>query len=196
MVDKTPIEHPAIVPDDDSRTVEEIVRDSVPAEERAPETDFLSRLRSRNSQTNKPSGQSSTRSRGRNSSADSPPKASRVGAPSIYVPGKVKDTFQELYGQIGVLWGMVDPTCAQALIGNAEQMAASMEKLAETNSFVRSLADRLATTSAIGEVVAAHLPLVMTVYMHHSPASKRAREDAQAQGPVTPANPVGEASRV
>lgn len=124
--------------------------------------------------------------RTRTKDSSGPAAKSTVDAPE-YVPGRIADALKGTYAQIGMFWGMFDPQCAQVLIQNAETMANSMEKWAKDSPAVRGVLEKVITTSAIGEVVAAHAPIVMAIAMHHVPAvrNKFSPPAAGNPGPAT-----------
>lgn len=98
-----------------------------------------------------------------------PAKESSFDAPE-YVPGRISDALKGTYTQVAMMWGMFDPPCAQVLMQNAETMANSMEKWAKESPAIRGVLDKVITTSVVGEVIAAHAPIVMAIGMHHVPA--------------------------
>jgi hypothetical protein len=168
------IEHPDIIPDDDPRTVSEISGQQTPS--------IVLKSVPKAGPTPPRMGRGRPRASG-NTTDESPKKvkASQKPAPD-HDPGVIEQGFGELYTEIGVFWGMFDPICGGTLVQNAPRMAKSLEKMAENNPAVRRLLLKALSTSALGEVVAAHLPMAITVYKHHV-AAKRA-----------PAEPVEEES--
>lgn len=90
--------------------------------------------------------------------------------PPMPARGKLAAGLQDIYVTIGMMLMAVDPVCAQAIINSAPECAKSMEKLAKTNPAVRRVLLKMLETSAYGAVVAAHLPILMAVVMHHMPA--------------------------
>jgi hypothetical protein len=124
---------------------------------------------------------------------DTPPRSTRArkkasstgGAkPKVevpeYQPGKIAEGLSTVYGGIGMMVGMFDPHCGGVIVSNAQAMANSMEKLAKESPAARAFLEKLITTSAIGEVVAAHLPVVAMIASHHIPAFRN-RTDTGAQ---------------
>lgn len=105
------------------------------------------------------------------------PKA-EAAASTPYKPGVISQGLTGLYGQLGMMLGMIDPHCGQAIIANAEVMAQSLEKLAKDNPAVREWLTRLVTTSVIGEVIAAHMPVAFAIFMHHTPIGRAKMEAA------------------
>lgn len=112
-----------------------------------------------------------------------PAKEKSIDAPE-YVPGRIGEALAGTYAQIGMMWGMFDPQCAQVLISNSKSMADSMEKWAKESPAVRGVLEKLITTSVIGEVIAAHAPIVMAIGMHHVPALR----NKMGQGAGVPGN--------
>lgn len=118
------------------------------------------------------------RTRGRESTSDGP-------APEAppYEPGRIAGALKETYGKIGMMVGMFDPFIGETCIRNAEQMANSMERLAKESPRTRAFLDKIITSSAVGEAIAAHSPLAMAVGMRFIPALRnRANQMAAQQG--------------
>jgi hypothetical protein len=85
-------------------------------------------------------------------------------------PGALTKPLAEFYASLGMMILPFDEPCGTAVIANAENCARSLENLARENESARRLIMALVQTSAIGGVVAAHLPLMMAVAAHHVPA--------------------------
>jgi len=90
-----------------------------------------------------------------------------------YTEGVISGGLQQFYGQIGMVVGMFDEHCGTAIIQNAIPMAASMEAWAKESPAAREFLNKLVTTSVIGQVIAAHTPMVMAIAMHHVPAIRK-----------------------
>lgn len=113
---------------------------------------------------------------------DTPPKRSRKGGTGTagtakptastvdYQPGVITQGLESFYGQIGMVVGMFDSHCGTVILQNTQPMAASMEAWAKESPSARSFLNKLVTTSVIGQVIAAHTPIVMAIAMHHVPA--------------------------
>jgi|SRR3954462_4416958 len=101
----------------------------------------------------------------------STPKEARVV--DALPDGTIAAGMAEMYGQIGMFWGMFDPQCAAALTANAVEMGKSLEAVAKESPAVRDFLQKMVTTSAWGKVIAAHLPVAMAIAMHHVPAIQK-----------------------
>lgn len=87
-------------------------------------------------------------------------------------PGALARSLADMYGAIGFGVSMFDQSCGQVIIIEAESMANSMEKLAMENESVRRVLERLLSVNAIGQVIAAHMPVIMGIARHHAPGLK------------------------
>lgn len=81
--------------------------------------------------------------------------------------GKYVDSLKEIYGYAGMAITVVDPICGAAILESAEQCATSVDELAYKNPAVRRVIESITQTSVIGAVVAAHMPILLAVAMHH-----------------------------
>ena len=88
-------------------------------------------------------------------------------------PGVIEAGLTGMYGQIGLMVGMLDPQCGSIIVQNAQTMAASMEAWAKESPTAREFLNKMVTTSVIGQVIAAHAPVVAAIAMHHVPAIRR-----------------------
>lgn len=86
--------------------------------------------------------------------------------------GQFVEPLTELYTGIGTMLFPFDPVCAQAVIAAAPKCAESLDDLAYQNDAVRRALISLTTSSAVGVVVFAHMPIIMAVVVHHVPAAK------------------------
>lgn len=118
----------------------------------------------------------STRSRRRESTSDGP-----AVEPPPYEPGRIAGALKETYGKIGVMVGMFDPFIGETCVRNAEQMANSMERLAKESPRTRAFLDKIITSSAVGEAIAAHSPLAMAIGMRFIPALRNRANQMAAQ---------------
>jgi hypothetical protein len=66
-----------------------------------------------------------------------------------------------------------DQVCGSTIISNAEECAKSLDKLAQENNAVRRALNSLVTTSALGAVIVAHIPIAAVVMAHHGPSKVR-----------------------
>jgi hypothetical protein len=97
--------------------------------------------------------------------------------PPIPMPrGGLVKPLEQFYVGIGFMLMPVDPHCARIVIDNATKCAESLDELAKINPAVRRFLLGLVSSSAIGAVIMAHLPIVMAVMMHHVPALKQRQE--------------------
>lgn len=107
--------------------------------------------------------------------ADAPaPRAARATkkrAPTAK-HGAFTEPLTEMYAAVGMILFQFDPTCARAILEAGPKAAQSLDDLAYQNPAVRRALASLTTTSAIGMVIAAHAPILMAVYMHHSPGAQ------------------------
>lgn len=86
--------------------------------------------------------------------------------------GAFTEPLTQMYASVGMILYQFDPTCAQAILQAGPKAAQSLDDLAYQNPAVRRALASLTTTSAIGMVIAAHAPILMAVYMHHSPGAQ------------------------
>jgi hypothetical protein len=88
--------------------------------------------------------------------------------------GQFVDPLMKLYASVGAGLMVVDPICGTAIVTSAEQCARSLDELAYQNESVRRALYSLTTTSYVGAVLIAHMPIMMAVAMHHIPAAQQA----------------------
>lgn len=81
--------------------------------------------------------------------------------------GAFVEPLMQMYGLAGMALMMRDPHCGTAVMENAEACAKAMDELAYQNESVRRVLDTLVTTSAIGQVVMAHAPILVAIASHH-----------------------------
>lgn len=109
------------------------------------------------------------------STSDAAPRASRRAEkkPKETLPkpreGSLVKPLTDMYTSVGLMLAPFDQACSVAFIDNAENCARSMEKLARENESVRRVINAMMSTSAWGGVIAAHLPILLMVMMHHGP---------------------------
>ncbi len=85
-------------------------------------------------------------------------------------PGSLKKPLQDMYGTIGMTVALFDPVCGQAILANAEACAIALENMARENEAVRRVIMSLVQTSIWGQLIAAHMPILLAIAMHHVPA--------------------------
>lgn len=111
---------------------------------------------------------------GKRDKAEKPKRERKPKAPKPVPPkprpGQLKKPLMEMYGSIGMTVSMFDPQCGTTVMMNAEKCAEAMEALARDNPAVRRVVMQLITTSVWGQVVAAHMPIIYAIAMHHVPA--------------------------
>lgn len=81
--------------------------------------------------------------------------------------GKYVQPLTEIYGFVGMGLILVDPVCGQAVLSSAEACAKSVDELAYKNPAVRRVVESITQGSAVGAVVAAHMPIILAVAGHH-----------------------------
>lgn len=97
---------------------------------------------------------------------DTTPKAVKAPKATKDNPA-LKKALAELYGAAGLMLMPFDSTCGTVVVNSADQCAEALVKLADENEAVKRLLNALTQTSAIGGVLAAHLPIIMVVASHH-----------------------------
>lgn len=102
----------------------------------------------------------------RRTSTDAPSKPAVDALPD----GALAKALADTYGQIGLFVGMMDPVCGTAIIENAMAMGSSLEALSKESPATKEFLQKLITTSAVGKVIAAHLPVGIAILAHHVPA--------------------------
>lgn len=93
----------------------------------------------------------------------------RKPAPPKPREGQLVKPLTDMYTSVGLMLAPFDQACSVAFIDNAENCARAMEKLARENESVRRVINAMMSTSAWGGVIAAHLPILLMVMMHHGP---------------------------
>lgn len=87
-------------------------------------------------------------------------------------PSNIEKGLLKLYEQIGTITLLVDPVCGTAIIEDADVLAHALAEYAKTNPKVEKAIRKLIETSAFGQMLTAHLPLILTVASHHTPLNK------------------------
>jgi hypothetical protein len=88
--------------------------------------------------------------------------------------GQFVEPLMKLYASVGAAVMIADPICGTAIVTSAESCAKTLDDLAYQNEAVRRALYSLTTTSYLGAVLVAHLPIIMAVVMHHVPAAQQA----------------------
>ena len=103
---------------------------------------------------------------GRPRGSVSKPKAAKESPPklSAAMRGQLKD----LYSGIGAMLKPFDEFTGQTIIDQADKCADSVYELAQTNDSVRRFVIGLTTTSVMGAVIFAHLPILLALMRHSS----------------------------
>lgn len=104
-------------------------------------------------------------------------------------PPARKDEFveplTEFYTLAGVLVTPFDNVCGPVIIESAPTCAKSLQELAEKNDSVRRALRTLTQVSIMGQVIAAHAPILLAVIGHHmpgalpKPVSEPSREESE-----------------
>lgn len=87
--------------------------------------------------------------------------------PPMPRPGSLAKPLTEMYGSLGLVVFGFDQACGTAIISNAGSAAKSLEDLARANPAARRVLVALTQTGAFGSVIAAHLPILTVVAVHH-----------------------------
>lgn len=83
--------------------------------------------------------------------------------------GQLVAPLTTLYVSVGATVSAFDPVCGMAVLDNAEKCAESLDALAQRNEAVRRALYAMMETSAWGGVIAAHMPLLVMLAVHHGP---------------------------
>lgn len=95
-------------------------------------------------------------------------KADKVDKPSIGVPtAKLGKQMADMYAMLAMGLMLVDPVCATAVGGAAESCGAAWEQAAKESPAIRRVLTRMVTVSVTGQIVSAHIPIVLAVAQHH-----------------------------
>lgn len=90
--------------------------------------------------------------------------------PEVKKPGYFKEPIAQLYGWVAMGLMPIDPVCANGLMESAVTAAEMWDELAQKNDTVRRMLYSLTKTTLMGQLVAAHAPLLGAIMMHHVPA--------------------------
>ena len=92
--------------------------------------------------------------------ADTPP----TGAPTVSGELRlIRDNLNGLYVQAGLLVSLAKPASGRVIVESAQSCSDAWVDLARTNPAVRRALVNMTRVSAVGAVVAAHVPIVMAV---------------------------------
>lgn len=111
-------------------------------------------------------------SRSRRSKKTETPLAVQVAIPNR--KGQFVEPLTKMYAAVGTGVIMFDPVCGQAVLMSAQKCAETVDELAYNNEAVRRAVWALCQTSVWGAVIAAHMPIIMAIVMHHVPAAQQA----------------------
>lgn len=102
------------------------------------------------------------------------PKTREKPRPSTppYREGMFVQPLTELYGFAAMAVIPFDAVCGTAIASSAESCAVALDKMAKTNPAARRMLLAITQSSALGAVIAAHLPIIMAVLLHHVPAAQ------------------------
>jgi hypothetical protein len=87
-------------------------------------------------------------------------------------PGRYYAKLKGFYATLGMGIFAVDHHCGSAILTSADETALAMDKLARENRNVAKIVDFMLRTGAFGEVLAAHMPILIAVLSHHAPGFK------------------------
>lgn len=104
---------------------------------------------------------------------EKPPEDEKAPPLPPYRPTPLKGKLVQFYGVIGISIFAFDKPCGAGILQNADPMAESLDKLARESPAVKRVLETLVKTGAWGTVLAAHMPILMTVGMHHGTDSVR-----------------------
>lgn len=105
-----------------------------------------------------------------------PEEAAKKAAQEIFdkeAPGKYYTPLMRIYGIIGMVLMRFDKTCGSAVLLQAEDTARAVDRLAKENPAVRRVIEAIIAKSVYGELIAAHAPILATVFAHHIPQTFR-----------------------
>lgn len=108
--------------------------------------------------------------------SDGPRTIRRDDETHEYRPGILVRPLTELYTAAGTMMLPLSPPVGTALVQNAEPCAQSLDNLARTNPAVRRALMSLLQTGAWGQVLAAHMPIILAIAVTYSPNVRRAME--------------------
>jgi hypothetical protein len=95
------------------------------------------------------------------------PKSPPTGDPGKKTLTKLGKSLKETYETVGGMVLLFDMQCGTAVIENAENMARSLDTLAQNNPKVKEVLLKLTEASGWGQVLVAHAPVLLAVYAHH-----------------------------
>lgn len=84
-------------------------------------------------------------------------------------PGEFTEDIAGFYTMLGLGVGMRDQFCGRTIVENAEKIATEWDKLAESNPAVRKALRSMLKVTAVGSLMAAHVPIIMAISAHHGP---------------------------
>jgi hypothetical protein len=114
------------------------------------------------------------------SGKDRPDRQPKIKKPPPAKPrtGSLVKPFTDFYTSIGAFIVPFDQPCGMAVVNNAEPCARALENLARENPAVRRALLALVETSVWGQVIAAHLPIMLAIATHHVPAVRNEMNSA------------------
>lgn len=108
------------------------------------------------------------------------PKAPKAIPPKPR-PGALVKPFTEMYSMVGTMLMPFDPHCGRIVLNSAEECAKALDSAARENPALRRVLLSLVQTSVWGQLVAAHLPILMGIAMHHVGPVKAAMQGVPIQ---------------
>lgn len=94
------------------------------------------------------------------------PKAEKEAPPKL--SASVRGQIEDLYSGIGAMIKPFDEFTGQTLIDQAKPCAESVYALAQSNDAVRRFILSITTTTVVGAVIFAHLPILLALARHSS----------------------------
>lgn len=152
MTDTPEIETLDFPPGDENNSESTFVPDHTASAESNPVVDFFKKPRAK-----------------KEKNSDSKP-------PTMPRPGVIARQLAEVYTGLGMMLMPFDPTCGSAIMQASEECGKSVEKLCKQNPTVRRYVLKFLETSVIGELIIAHMPILLAVAMHHVGPVKKGME--------------------
>lgn len=123
-------------------------------------------------------------------------RADRASKPIPPKPrsGALVKPLTDLYTSIGTMMLPFDQVCGLVVVNSAEDCARSLDTLARENPKVRRALMAMVETSVWGQVIAAHLPIITAVAMHHVGPVKNALQGVPITTMPQPQQPTGASS--
>lgn len=82
-------------------------------------------------------------------------------------PGEFTEDITAFYTMAGMAVAVKDQHCGQVIVQSAPKIGEEWDNLAQANPAVRKALRSLTKATAVGTLVAAHLPIIMAISAHH-----------------------------